>query len=248
MNNGWREDKTGRGMFRQMERDILEQSRRSPVPGRLGPEAAVTSDLNLAVENGYYKADSSTLNRPPGASYTWLVEAMNYSVTAGIQVARGVGTIQGVVYRRFMSGGAWGSWMVATVPPTSIAPTFGSGVTLGNGTASLSYEVADGLCFANLQFTLGSTSSVTGDFTLNQPSPLIAGQTAIHAGGARVTVGSLNADLHTIVFSTLLYCRTMSPVLAAGGTPAHVAQGNVGSVFTLATGNRVEAAWVYPTS
>lgn len=59
---------------------------------------------------------------------------------------------------------------------TTYTPTLG-GVTLGNGTRTAKYYQFNKIGFVSLDFTLGSTSDITGDFSCPLPSAWTAAST-----------------------------------------------------------------------
>ena len=73
---------------------------------------------------------------------------------------------------------------------STYAPTLGN-VTLGNGTRTAKYYKMNKIGFVSLDFTLGSTSDITGDFSCPLPSGWTAATTG--AGIALVTAnGTVN--------------------------------------------------------
>lgn len=60
---------------------------------------------------------------------------------------------------------------------TTYTPTL-SGVTLGNGTRTAKYYKMNKIGFLSLNFTLGSTSDITGNFSCPLPSGWTPAQTA----------------------------------------------------------------------
>ncbi|MBW1640481.1 hypothetical protein G3H63_15560 [Microbacterium resistens] len=212
----------------------------------LDSPTAPGDDLNNALATGFYRASGSTLNSP--SSSTWWNVIVENSGSRSTQTASQLDR-RGDVWKRWReplgSGGAWTPWILLSRQTTSIAPSFRGGVSLGNGTAELSYSVSDGVCMAVLRMTLGSTTSISGDFQLSQPVPLAAGHPTIHGANARITVGAAQRLAHTIVASGILYVRTLTPSLGAGGVPGSVLMGSLGDQ-TFGSGNTIEATWLYP--
>lgn len=61
-------------------------------------------------------------------------------------------------------------WTIMSEPSQSWAPTFNSGVTIGNGSWTVGwYKRGDGFIDFKAEFMLGSTSSVSGSPILNAP-------------------------------------------------------------------------------
>ena len=249
--NRWSQDKTGRGMIRELQRSVTENSRRM-LADRLAAIAVQVDDLDDFWENGVLNAGAITANRPPTSGTTWVVDSMRYSTTAGVQTAYGVGALIGWVYRRFMVGGVPQPWVLVSVPITSVAPTFqGSGFTLGNGTASMRYSVTDGNAYVALDVICGSTTTITGDMTVAMPVPMVAAMSTVQAGNGRMTLRGRNYHLAALAQGATLYVRMLqdaaaiTPPVGQQPAPAGIVQMEM-SAFSPVANDRITATFVYP--
>jgi len=76
---------------------------------------------------------------------------------------------------------------------TDYTPTFASGVTVGNGTWVAGYAIVNKILFWQGTFTLGSTSAITGDVTINVPASKTfpSPSNAEIVGNARLIAGAV---------------------------------------------------------
>lgn len=120
-----------------------------------------------------------------------------------------------------------------------------SGVTEGNGTHLIRWARAGRIFFLGGRFTLGSTSAITGDITLDLssvglPQPLIQS-----VGSARVNIGAGIHLADCVVTATLLFVRQIRvPSTPAVGEYAVNASGP----GTWAESSFFEYSIVYPTA
>ena len=121
-------------------------------------------------------------------------------------------------------------WVIMSEPEQPWAPTFASGVTVGNGAWSLTgTHRHDGRIDIAGTFTLGSTSAITGSIVLNLPVAAarapeardISGMAAIGGGFYDLSGGGGNTSAVTLF------------ALSASGS----------YVFIAGTSNTVPAAW-----
>jgi hypothetical protein len=128
----------------------------------------------------------------------------------------------------------------ARVP--SWTPQINTGITLGNGTITGEYWVADGTCTATIQVTFGTTTALTGDVSFVQPIPATNTLT-LNSGKGRATLGAVPADLISLVTASGgIFARGIT----ATGTPAVQTPLSATFPFTWASGAVLLITATYP--
>ena len=107
--------------------------------------------------------DTTTKNLNPE---TTLGDLAYRSATANVKTRLALGSANQVLQ---VNSGATAPEWAAILAGTSFTPSFG-GLTIGNGTNSGRFILQNKLLYVEGKFTLGSTSSVTGQITLTLPS------------------------------------------------------------------------------
>jgi hypothetical protein len=126
--------------------------------------------------------------------------------------------------------GAWTAWTPSR-----------SGVTIGNGVEVARYMLVGKTCAINYRLTLGTTSSVSGDIQISLP---FGEKTVLYPFGSFSGPSNVDVASNITVVSTTMYLRAIN----VSGTYASTTNCSATIPFTWATGNTIQAAFVYETS
>jgi hypothetical protein len=121
---------------------------------------------------------------------------------------------------------------------TTYTPTI-SGITVGNGTVTAKHQRIGKTCIIRIDFVLGSTSSVTGDFNFNLPFTPATSTRVVGFGMMFASIGVVPAVPE--VSGSQLYLRAS----LANGTYVLGQATNSTTPGTWASGNWVAATAVY---
>jgi hypothetical protein len=135
-------------------------------------------------------------------------------------------------------------WIVIDEPTQSYTPTF-TGITLGNGTVSGSYNRSGGRCFFTARFVLGTTSAVTGAMTVTTPTVHAATRPGMLAGSMFDTSAGLE---YPCGFTGEASAISTVKVYALSASSSFVSISNPSSTvpFTWATTDEVNVTGWYP--
>jgi hypothetical protein len=163
-----------------------------------------------------------TLNSPD-PSQNYVVEQYELDSGTRYQIANRIGSPASQIFterwtRTRSASGTWTDWAVLSLPSKSFAPVLGAGLTLGNGTMSGNYSVADGILFGRISFIFGSTTVVSGPITF-APLPIPYTSSTRTAGMGRMTDASTGSILPGVVLvnSSAVYLRLMATTMASFG-------------------------------
>lgn len=151
---------------------------------------------------------------------------------------RAVDTSTGDEYRWKASSSTWQLWSSAWKTWT---PTY-SGFTVGNATVSGVYRYVDGMVFAYLSVTLGSSSAFTGPLLFALPVAPTSQPPVV--GKAHANVGSSPFPLFPTFSSTTgTQCRLRAQLLVG----SYLSTADLGATVpaTWATGHSFEASLLY---
>jgi len=127
--------------------------------------------------------------------------------------------------------------------PTSYTPSFSSGVTVGNGTFDAAYIRVNDLIVAYGDFTLGSTSAVTGEIVMEPP--VQAADTYGLAIGTTVQFRDASIALHFLGAGSPLSTSTVRLRHLNNATPGRLDGCNATTPFTWTTNDRIVWNMVY---
>lgn len=253
-----RRDPVGQGRDILERIDLLERrtARGYTLPDRLRPAIATFLDANDMVETGGYllPAGGLVLNSPD-STYAWLIEAAALASESVYQKAVRIGSPIAEIYAeewvraRAVGGGAWSAWSLLNRPTTAFSPEplSTSVLSIGNGTMSGRYEVANRVLTGRIRITFGSTTTLSGDLIMIPPLP-VSGNIGlnVHDGDGRLNFGG-TALFNAVVLVTTagVYIRTNR----TGGTgAAYLVQtplsASVPSIW--GTGHVIDVAFSYP--
>lgn len=148
--------------------------------------------------------------------------------------------------RLLLGTGSGSNWIVKAEPSQTWAPSFSSGVTVGNGawSGAITHR-SDGWVDLEGVFTLGSTSAISGDILLTLPYTAASkgygsrfrGAFYDTSGGSTVPIigAFTNATTSVWLRSSL-----------ASGTPTVATAASATVPFTWATGDSIEVVARYP--
>lgn len=138
----------------------------------------------------------------------------------------------------------WDSW------GETYAPTWGSNVTVGNGTTSGFYQFSSGVGTFVTSLTLGSTSAVNGSISVFLPSNMTLSSPALTA--TVIGDGRFRDNSTGNVFDSRVRTATTSAVIAevliASGEYLQVSGLGATTPFTWATGDSITLRFTFPIS
>ncbi|UVG34407.1 hypothetical protein SEA_GAZEBO_38 [Microbacterium phage Gazebo] len=234
------------------ERLTILELRQWIAPERLAGVLGSVADANEPAGSGWFRTDAGALNNPsPGVVY--IIEQYELDSTTRYQLAHRIGSPASQIFterwaRTRTGNGGWTAWRLLSLPTTSFAPV-GSGITIGNGTITGQYSVADGMLTGRIVASLGSTSSVSGDLNFEHPPVPYAGST--RSGGLARFIDSSAGTAYpatVLINSSRVYARPMVTTSAAAGTPIWTREANTGASapFTWAVGDSIVIDFDYP--
>lgn len=226
------------------------------IPPRLTGNGELSTNLNTAVDNGFYRFNTGTSNTPVNtAAGSVLVFRAGTSAGQIRQEARRIftdGTTRDlrVWTRDSQDGGAtWNAWVLIRETFSDRTRDFTltsvAGITLGNATITAEYNVAAGQCHVRVSISLGSTSAITGDIQLSLPLPMENTARWSFSGGGRLSVGGGSGSIHQ---AALLVANNRVYVRCNRVSGAAVTQNSCGPTIPAAwvTGDGIEITFDYP--
>jgi hypothetical protein len=210
--------------------------------GRLGGNPALVTAAEQ-YSTGWVQTDVDTTGTPYAA--TWVIRTYRLDVSSPFRTFQYayLWSTRHEVWRRYRAtSGAWMDWVLLSRGLTSFTPVATNGITVGNGTLSGEYYVSDGILSGTIRFTLGSTSSVTGDVRFTPP--IAHANTLLSYGVGRAVQGSSAFQLASLVSGGNIFAR-YTTTSAAG----HLLQAQITSSAPIAwaSGNTLEISFSYPT-
>lgn len=159
----------------------------------------------------------ATLNSPD-PTQNYVVEQYELDSGTRYQIASRIGSPASQIFterwtRTRTGAGTWTDWSVLSLPSKSFAPVTGSGLTLGNGTMSGTYSVADGILFGRISFVFGSTTVISGPITF-EPLPIPYVSSTRTAGMGRITDASAG-----VIYPGVVLVNTSAVYLRLAATP-----------------------------
>jgi hypothetical protein len=125
---------------------------------------------------------------------------------------------------------------------TNYTPSFLTNVSLGNGTRVARYAQIGKICFVYFSFTLGSTSTITGqpEFSL----PVTGAQSATYANGDSLLLDYVTAEYFGKVY---LQSTTTFSLVAQSASVSYVKDAIISSTvpMTWATNDKITANFWY---
>ncbi len=131
------------------------------------------------------------------------------------------------------------------IPRETREAEFLSGVTLGNGSATLHEWTSAGTVFQSLDFLLGSSTSITGDIVVDTGYENIADGVTLLTGSGRFLRSGTAFQLAVVVSgnsSRLRVVKTIDP------DTQWVVQENADVISDWEAGSRVSASWYFPAT
>lgn len=237
------------------------ESRQWVAPQRLAGILSGAADANEVDGSGWFWLNSPSVTYPvaslnsPDATQNYIVEQYELDSTTRYQLATRIGSPASQIFterwtRTRTASGTWTAWKLISLPTTSFLPVPGSGgIVIGNGTASATYSVSDGILRGRITVNFGSTTTVSGDITFELPPIAYTGGTMV-AGGARMGDASAGAALAgtVLVNTTRVYARPFATTSAAVGTAIFTREVSAGASipFAWGTGDTLTLDFEYP--
>jgi len=226
------------GLERRMGKTVL--------PERLSGVKTAILDANLAVDSGSYWLSSGGLNKPTTGTH-WHIDVLAIGTGSVYQEAKLIGT--GFYEERWVRayiGSSWSAWRLLDRGTTSFTPTIVTGITLGNGTVSGRYAVANGILNGRIRLVFGSTTalSVSGDLVFGHPYPIgDFGFTSLDGDGRLNAGTAFNAAI--LINATGIFVRAIRLGGEGNQFPTQV-QVTPTVPATWGSGHAIEIAFTYP--
>lgn len=230
-------------------------------PLRLAGVLSGVPDANEVGGTGWFWLNSPSVTYPvaslnsPDPTQNYVVEQYELDSTTRYQLASRIGSPAGQIFterwtRTRTASGTWTAWKLISMPTTNFTPVPGAGgIVVGNGTASATYSVSDGILRARIAVNFGSTTTVGGDITFELPPIPYTGATMV-AGDSRMVDASTGfAIAATVLVNSLsVYARPFATTSAAVGTATFVRSVTTGAStpFAWATGDSLTLDFEYP--
>lgn len=170
-------------------------------------------DANGIYENGWYWGSGSSANSPTSSPF--LLEVRQRGGGAGamhqrVQRLDPNSSYRNAEWTRYSRNGGdtWTDWALRHIPSGPFSVAVRSGVTVGNGTLTGEYAVADGVLSGRISFQLGSTSKITGEVRFRTPHEPEGALFRYGRGRARISGGG-NYDIMTLVAGTSVFARAV---------------------------------------
>lgn len=243
------------------ERLELLELRQWVAPQRLASVLNGAVDANELDGNGWFWLNSPSVTYPvatlnsPDPTQNYVVEQYELDSTTRYQLASRIGAPAGQIFterwtRTRTAVGVWSAWKLISMPTTSFTPVPGAGgIVIGNGTASATYSVSDGILRGRISVNFGSTTTVGGDITFELPPIPYTGATMV-AGDSRMVDASTGFAIAATVLvnSLLVYARPFATTSAAVGTATFTRSVAAGAStpFAWATGDSLTLDFEYP--
>lgn len=216
--------------------------------GRLGGQSRFVDDFDLAVETGFYNGNAGSTANVPTADYSqWFVEANQDAGDRVIQTATPHGNQAARYVRRRLPGGVWSDWFpmqrertTRTLDDSGFQPAGGgAGVTLGNGSATLTEWISDGVVHQSLTLNCGSTTQVDGGINVYCGYGTIADGEILMTGHARFNRSGTQFNMIVLVADNIASVRVVT------GNVAYTQQVVAGDITNWTTGV-LSAYWSFP--
>lgn len=217
--------RTAKGQGRSVQ-DRLEllEARQWQAPPRLAGILSPVTDANDVYGTGTFWISSVRIGFPvatlnsPDPTQNYVLEQHELDSGTRYQIASRIGSPASQIYterwtRTRTGSGTWTPWSVLSLPSKSFTPVLGTGLTLGNGTMSGNYSVADGILFGRITLGIGSTTVIGSSITFGQlPIPYVSSTRT--AGQCRMTDASTGFICPGVVLinSSLIYARVSTLV------------------------------------
>lgn len=194
----------------------------------------------------------ATLNSPD-PTQNYVVDQYELDSSTRYQIASRIGSPASQIFterwtRTRNASGVWSAWSALSLPSKSFTPVTGSGFSLGNGTMSGTYSVADGVLFGRISVTWGSTTVLTSAITFEQTPIPYTGSTRT-AGLSRMSDASAGVLYPGVVLinSNLIYARVWATTSGNPGdtTVTREINTNPTTPFTWAAGDTLVMEFDY---
>ncbi|UVT31308.1 hypothetical protein SEA_MARCIE_44 [Microbacterium phage Marcie] len=244
--------RTARARGESVEDRLRElESRQWVAPQRLAGVMSGITDANEVAGTGSFWVSSVRIGFPvatlnsPDPTQNYVIDQYELDSGTRYQIANRIGSPASQIFterwtRTRSASGTWTAWSVLSLPSKSFAPVLGAGLTLGNGTMSGNYSVADGILFGRISFICGSTTVIGGPITF-APLPIPYTSSTRTAGAGRMTDASTGSILPgtVLVNSSAVYLRLMATTIGNPGDVVVTREINTSATqpFTWAAGD-----------